>query len=306
MKPKISCPNRFSRCFFATLLFFFVFQLCAGESVRIATYNLRNYLITDRLVDGTWLKEYPKPESEKSMLRRGILEIRPDILLVQEIGGRSFLHELADDLKALGLVYDHLLIMKGSDTERMTGLLSQIKPSYSKQHRDLIFNYFGEEKSVLRGMLEVGFDFDFPLSVFSVHLKSRYTSDDRDFESVRFRTLEAQACRDRILNRLDKTKTRHYVIAGDFNDSPNSAPLRRFYKKGARTIGEHIFARDGTGAFWTYFYHKEKTYSTVDGFVVSPLLALRIVEDSALIWDAPEYYTGSDHRLVYFDLQLSK
>lgn len=282
----------------------FVLQLNAGDRIRIASYNLKNYLITDRLVEGIWLKDYPKPEVEKSIIQRGLLEIRPDLLVVQEIGGRDFLYELSEDLKAAGLNYPYLILMKGEDSVRMTGLLSRIEPNYSKQHRDLDFNYFSENRSVLRGMLEVGFDLGMPFALFSVHLKSRYTSDDRDFESERFRTLEAQACRDRILKRIDAAKTEHYLIAGDFNDSPNSAPLRRFYKKGKRIIGKQIFPRDASGAFWTYFYHKEKTYSTVDGFVLSPSLLPYLVEDSAQIWSPSDYYLGSDHRLVYFDFEI--
>ena len=86
------------------------------------------------------------------------------------------------------------------DSERMTGLLSRIKPSYSVQHKDLEFKYFDEKRSVLRGMLEVGFKGGFIFNFFRT-FKSRYTSDRRDVESVRYRTSEAQACRDRILKR---------------------------------------------------------------------------------------------------------
>jgi endonuclease/exonuclease/phosphatase family metal-dependent hydrolase len=291
---------------FLTLILSFIVHLRAGESVRIASYNLRNYLISDRLVEGTWLKAYPKPEVEKSIIQEGLLAVKPDILVVQEIGGMSFLFELKEDLKALGLDYPFAILMEGEDSERMTGLLSRIKPDYSVQHKDLEFKYFDEKRAVLRGMLEVGFKGEISFSIFSVHLKSRYTSDRRDVESVRYRTSEAQACRDRILKRKDANKFLHYVICGDFNDGPNSAPLRRFYKKGSRIIGHQIFPMDRYGNHWTHFYAKEKAYTTVDGFVVSPSLENRVVKDSERIWDTDDYYTGSDHRLVYFDLAISK
>ena len=156
---------------FLTLILSFIVHLRAGESVRIASYNLRNYLITDRLVEGTWLKAYPKPEVEKSIIQKGILAVKPDILVVQELGGMPFLFELKEDLKASGLDYPFLLLMEGEDSDRMTGLLSRIKPSYSVQHKDLEFKYFDEKRSVLRGMLEVGFKGEISFSIFFRTLK---------------------------------------------------------------------------------------------------------------------------------------
>jgi hypothetical protein len=66
------------------------FNAFGQESIRIASYNLKNYLIMDRLVEGKWRKDYPKPEAEKSIIQKNILEVRPDILVIQEIGGRAF------------------------------------------------------------------------------------------------------------------------------------------------------------------------------------------------------------------------
>ena len=60
-------------------------------SVRIATYNVRNYLTMDRLVEGRWGPEYPKPESEKEVVRETILAVRPDLIALQEIGARAHL-----------------------------------------------------------------------------------------------------------------------------------------------------------------------------------------------------------------------
>ena len=46
-------------CFF--LLSFVCF---GGERIRVASYNVRNYLLMDRLVAGRWVENYPKPEIE--------------------------------------------------------------------------------------------------------------------------------------------------------------------------------------------------------------------------------------------------
>lgn len=276
------------------------------ESIRIATYNLRNHLIMDRLVEGNWTKNYPKPEAEKSIIFKNILEVRPDILVVQEIGGKGFLNEFKKDLSELGLDYSYAFLMKGADPIRFTAILSQLKPRYVKEHRDLSYRYFDRTEKVKRGMHEVGFFHEIPFTIFSVHLKSRYTSDKRDPLSARWRLLEAESCRDRIIKRLDQAGIEHYIITGDFNDNPNTAPMRRFYKKGKRLIGEHIIGKDSRGESWTHFYNKEKVYSMVDGFVLSPSLMPWVQGGFAFIVDGEDFYQGSDHRLVYFDLIRSK
>lgn len=288
------------------LLVAFALNIYGHESIRIASYNLKNYLIMDRLVEGQWTKNYPKPEAEKLIIQKNILEVRPDILVIQEIGGKSFLNELKEDLKEFGLDYPYSLLMSGADTVRLTAVLSRLKPSYVKEHQDLSYRYFEQSTLVRRGMHEIGFMHAIPFTIFSVHLKSRYTSDKRDPLSAKWRLLEAESCRNRILKRIDQSSIEHYIIAGDFNDNPNSAPLRRFYKKGKRLIGEHLIAKDSRGESWTHLYNKEKVYSMVDGFVLSPNLVPSVQGGFASILDREDFYQGSDHRLVYFDLICSK
>lgn len=62
------------------LLVLFSFHAFGQDSIRIASYNLKNYLIMDRLVEGSWTKNYPKPEAVKLIIHKNILEVRPDIL----------------------------------------------------------------------------------------------------------------------------------------------------------------------------------------------------------------------------------
>ena len=260
----------------------------------------------DRLVEGSWTKNYPKPEAEKLIIHKNILEVRPDILLIQEIGGEDFLNELKEDLKKLGLDYSYSLLMRGADTVRLTAVLSRLKPRYVKEHQDLTYRYFDRNTFVKRGMLEVEFMDEIPFTIFSVHLKSRYTSDKRDPLSAKWRLLEAESCRNRIIKRIDQARIKHYIIAGDFNDNPNTAPMRRFYKKGKRLIGEHLMSKDSRGESWTHLYNKEKVYSTVDGFVLSPNSMSFVKGGFASISDRDDFYQGSDHRLVYFDLIVSE
>ena len=116
----------------------------AAQSVRVATYNLDNYLVMDRHVGGAWRPSYPKPEGEKAIIRNTILSLKPDILALQEIGGTPFLEELRADLAQLGLQYDCAILMQGEDQERHTAVLSRIAPQAVFRHDDL-------DLSILRG-----------------------------------------------------------------------------------------------------------------------------------------------------------
>lgn len=278
------------------------------DSVRIATYNLQNYLIMDRYFDGQWRPSYPKPEAEKTVVRQVITEVRPDILVLQEIGGAEFLEELRSDLKRDGLHYEHALLMQGLDEERYVALLSKLEPQDVQQHTDLDFKYFEGRKVVKRGLLEVTFSLPDATRVklFAVHLKSRFSDRQDDVQSELRRTREAEACRNRIIERTIESGMEHYLIAGDFNDHPNSSTMRRFQQRGDLQIGSLVEARDSRGELWSYHYAKEASYELIDGFIASPTMHRRIQGGRGRIADSPRALDGSDHRMVFVDLVVNR
>lgn len=277
-----------------------------ADTLRVATYNLKNYLVMDRVVAGEWHPEYPKPEAEKKIIRAVIAEVSPDVLVLQEVGGRDFLEELRRDLSQAGLYYEHAVLMRGIDETRHVAILSRLTPQEVREHRDLDFKYFEKRLQVKRGLLEVGFELPGgePFQLFAVHLKSRWSDEPRDPGSQMRRTREARACRDRMIERTLDSGRLHYLVAGDFNDHPASAPLRRFYQRGDLKLGALLPAADSRGEVWTHFYRKHGTYTLVDGFVVSPDFLPLIEGEKGHIVDRPGALGGSDHRLVYFDLRL--
>src|SRR5438552_2740429 len=64
-----------------------------SAAVTVATYNVENYTIADRMVEGVYRQAYPKPEKEKAALRHVISDIAPDILALCEMGKPEFLAE---------------------------------------------------------------------------------------------------------------------------------------------------------------------------------------------------------------------
>lgn len=276
----------------------------AFADLRIATYNLDNYLVMDRLVSGHWRIEYPKPENEKEIIRQIIRESDPDVLALQEMGSLDFLEELRADLARDGLHYSYAVHLRGSDKERHIALLSKVSLLEVIKHTNLDFKYLDRREQVKRGMLEVSFETQSGelFKLFIVHLKSKYTEDKDDPDSQMRRTREAQACRDRIIERTYNLGVNRFLVAGDFNDHPNSATLRRFYRRGDFRLGKLVPASDRNGQVWTYYYKKKAQYSLVDGFVASPEMFPLIKGERGDVIDTPSALTGSDHRMVYLDV----
>lgn len=292
------------RLFYLLLVGLSSSQWILAESIRLATYNLNNYLVTDRWVDSVWRPSYPKPEVDKAVIREVIKQALPDILAVQEIGAMQFLEELRADLLQEGVQYPYLIHLQGADDVRHIAVLSKQPPLEVVRHQDLDFNYQDRRKPVRRGMLELSFarSNGTVFKLFIVHLKSRWTELKQDPQSRLYRTREAEACRNRIIARTHQIGVLDFLIAGDFNDHPVSAPVRRFYRKGGLAIGTLVPAFDSRGEQWTHFYRKEVVYSLVDGFIASHSLAPDVKDDHGHIAEASHLSSGSDHRLVYLDL----
>lgn len=284
----------------------------------------------DRHYDGRYRRDYPKPEAEKAALRAILLEVRPDILLLQEVGGAAYLRELQADLKREGLDYPYSIISEekpdeqtaasssnsgsggdshsgggsggsgGSHTERSVAVLSRI-PWTATEQADLHITYFKKRQPLLRPPLEVVFTAPdgSAWSLFTLHLKSRYTTRKDDPEAAIFRTAEATAIRNHIAKKHPEDY--RYLIGGDFNDSQDSAPLRRFLSRGERTLSHALDAFDSRGEIWTYHWAKEGSYQRVDFLLASPPM-LRHTGEASIADTLPAARIASDHRLVYVDL----
>lgn len=282
----------------------------AGEeaSIRVATYNVRNYLTMDRLVEGRWRPDYPKPESEKRVVREAILAVRPDLIALQEIGKRAHLLELRRDLSSQGLDYAGMAWLEAHDSERhVAALWTDDLDVQVVEHPNLPIRYMGEVDFVKRGMLELKIDSDGEVwSLFNLHLKSKYTNVKSDPLSYKRRTLEGRAARDRILDVYPNPSEARYLIVGDLNDSPISGAVRAFLRKGDRVLSLPIECSDDLNSRWTHYYRKEDSYSRIDYILRSPGWGETLNGVKGRIDRRPDYYEGSDHRLVWVDLPIGR
>jgi endonuclease/exonuclease/phosphatase family metal-dependent hydrolase len=276
----------------------------SGRAFTLATYNVENYTLADRMVEGVHHEAYPKPESEKTALRRVILGMNADLLCLQEMGGPSFLAELQRDLRHDGLDYGYAVLLEAADPDRHVAVLSKYPLWDIRRHAAIPLRLFGRQDLVKRGLLSVtlrlpGGD----LTVFVVHLKSRRTERPEDPEGAVQRQREAVAVRDLVLTQFPDPAHARFILCGDWNDTRASKAFRALSRRGQLEMGVVLPAVDSRGESWTHYYHKEHSYSSIDYILVSrPLLAL--VENSrATIHDGPGTRHASDHRpvLVRFD-----
>ena len=274
-------------------------------SVTVATYNVENYVAADRRVDEVYRPAYPKPEAAKTALRAVIRALDADVLALQEMGPDGYLEELRRDLRAEGLDYPHVAMAEAVDADRHVAVLSRIPFGRVQTHADLDFRYFGGRAKVKRGLLEVAVTVDgTELTLFVVHLRSRFTERPDDPGAALFRAGEAAAVRDLVLRRFADPAAARFLVLGDCNDTRNSKPLRLLTRRGGTMIATLAKAADPNGETWTYYYHRDDTYSRVDYVLVSPGLASAVAAGGARVYDGPGVREASDHRPVVARLEL--
>lgn len=277
-----------------------------AEPIRIATWNVHNYLICDRWIEGHYRPQYPKPESEKQALRKIIHKVKPDILAIQEMGSLAFLKELQQDLAKEGSKYPYYSIVEGNDPERKLAILSK-KPFKSiTPHAKMGFYFNGSRHTLKRGLLEVQFETAKGVwSLYVIHLRSRYTTNQEDPNAGGERQAEAYCIRDFIKkNAHSKTKGR-YLITGDFNSTLTDSALKTLTKAGKKVITRIIPTMDSHSEAWTYRYNKEGSYYRLDYMLASPAFYSHILGNRGFIEDCiPESLKASDHRMVYVDVDI--
>jgi len=276
-----------------------------GERLTLATYNLENYGAASRMTVAGFRPDYPKPEAQKEALRRVIRDLHADVIVVQEMGGPAYLEELRRDLRQESCDYPHAAIATAGDAERRLAVLSRRPLRDVVTHADLTFPYLGGRESVKRGLLEATIATAAgDVTLFALHLKSRFTERPEDPASAQRRAAEATAIRDRILRRFPTPAAASFIILGDCNDNRTSRALTFLQRRGRTEIAVLVSAADSRGEVWSHVFRREESYARVDHILVSPALRPAVVTDATRIHDGPGVAEASDHRPVVLVLDL--
>jgi endonuclease/exonuclease/phosphatase family metal-dependent hydrolase len=299
---------RLRNFFLPRLVCFVLFVASLGaEPLTIATYNIENYGPADRMTEAGYRKDYPKPESEKRALRLVIRALGADVLVLQEMGGQPYLDELRRDLKNEGLDYPHSALASAVDADRHLALLSRLPLKDVTTHNGLEFAYLGAKETVKRGLLEATVATSAgDLTLFAVHLKSRFTERPDDPLGAIRRAGEATAIRDAVLKKFPAPSSAAFLILGDSNDSKSSKALEHLLKRGRTEVAALLPAADSRGDTWTHNYRREDTYTRVDHIMVSPALRPAVRDGAVQIFDREGVRAASDHRPILVTIDLEK
>jgi len=277
-----------------------------GATIRVATYNVENYL--DQPTES---RPVVKSAEAKAKVREGIRALRPDVLALEEMGTTNALLELRAALRADGLDFPFWEHVTGADTNIHVAILSRLPIIARQPHTNESFLLDGRRFRVSRGFAEVEIQAEknFTFTLLAAHLKSRRPSPEAD--EAEQRLAEAKILRGLVDQHLQADPDAKLVVLGDFNDVKNSPAIREIISHGKfRLTDARPAERNGDTApnpnpryeprniTWTHYYGVEDTYSRIDYILFSPALANHRLPVETYIPTVPNWGTGSDHRPI--------
>ena len=267
-------------------------DLSKQTSVRVCTWNVRNYNVSNRRVNGRWVS-YPKSEAERDEIATTLAKINADIVLLQEMGDATYMRDLCERLKKAGTNYAFASVASFDSSLRLA-ILCKAKPTKVFDFSDTYFRFNKQKMYSPRGTFGIKIDVkSHSIYAFTIHLKSKLSAKKEDENFVPFRRAELKS----IVRRIEKTtgKESLVIVGGDFNDEPTKYLMK--------SAGEFkvVNQADLLGAKSTYHWHKKNEFFMYDYFLASknllPFLHKGVV--------CPKT-NASDHRPVFVDITLEK
>ena len=278
----------------------------AGETFRVAAYNVENYLDQP-----TAQRAHIKAEEAKAKIREGIRAMNPDVLALEEMGTTNALLELRASLKQDGLDYPFWEHIQGFDTNIHIAVLSRLPIVARHPHTNDFFLLDGKRFQVKRGFIELEIQAatNFSFTLLTAHLKSQLTENGADEAEQRLG--EAKILRGIIDAKLKLNPGAKIIVAGDLNDGKDSESTKAIIGRGKTKLFDTRPAErnndmmtsvppynEPRNAAWTYFYGKTDTYTRIDFILLSPAMKKFWKADETYIPKIPDWGIGSDHRPV--------
>lgn len=265
----------------------------AAPGLRFMFYNVENWLSVER--DG---KVSSKPESEKTAVVRMIVDNRPDVLGVCEMGDKRDIQELQAMLKKGGWEMHHLAYNTDSHALRRLALLSRF-PIVETAHPEVReYRMNGRNWRMSRPVLDATVERDNCRYRFvGVHLKSKREIKGTDQELMRIN--EAALLRRHVEEILRTDPHARLIAYGDFNDTRKSVAVNKITGKyRSPTYLTAVPCSDTRGHRWTHHWEWQDVYSRFDYVLVSVGLKSEVDFRGSYIVDGPSWNQASDHRAL--------
>lgn len=282
-------------------------QSSPDSTITFCAYNLRNYLKMERSAKGVSNPGAGKPEKEIDAVLKFLQEIKPDILGVCEIGSEEDIVDLKSRLKTTGIDLPYHELSHGGDPVRGLGFLSKFPIIEHHSRKELKYRIGEDIFPVQRGFLDVtvqlrpGFD----LRCVGVHLKSKREVPEAD--QALMRRNEAHLLRQHLESILQTKPETKLLLYGDLNENKHEASIAEIEgTPGMELSMNDVRLRDSHGETWTHFWELADLYSRFDYCFVSRPLQSYVDKKKSYIFDAKDFYEGSDHRPIVLKIDLTK
>lgn len=266
------------------------------SSIRFAAWNLRNFVhLAAPPPPGDNTR--PKSPEEVRAIVSILVELRPDILGVCEVGGKEDLAFLQARLREAGLELPHAEHVEGADPVRHVALLSRFPITARNSLPKVLYTLDTASRPVERGFLDVTVEPrpGYRLRLVGAHLKSRFDVPEADQELMRRN--EAHALRRHVEQILSKAPDTNLLVYGDFNETRDRPGVRTLRgTRGAATALTELPLTDPAGDRWTYYYKDADQYSRIDYLFASKGLLPEIIHEECFIYGGRDWMKASDHR----------
>ncbi|MEM9015845.1 MAG: endonuclease/exonuclease/phosphatase family protein [Verrucomicrobiota bacterium] len=277
------------------------------KPITIVFYNVKNYLGMDRRIDGEVVEGAGKPESEIEALVGAILEMKPDILGLCEIGDSPHLDDLQSRLKSAGIDLPHReLVADSGGYDRNLALLSSFPIVATASRDDYTYSIPSgtppHETTTLafqRGVLDATIRVTptYHLRYIGLHLKSKREVPEADQALMRLN--EARLARQHIDRIFEAEPGVNLLVMGDFNDLRIEPPVKALQGGfGRRGFLSSLTLSDSMGFRWTHHWSYADSYSRFDYTLYSEGISSEIQRDQSFIFHWDDWDKASDHRAL--------
>jgi len=282
--------------------------------VRIASYNVQNLLGE---ADATRVGTPVKTAQQRKALAGTIVELRADVLLLQEVGEGGVLEALNDSLPA---PYPFTGVLPGNSPRGIHLAILSREPFELTSHRELeltgedgrvLTEYESEEDAAAGCAAPVRFQRDLmlaelqlddlePLALFNVHLKSKTNRPWKRLAADVVRAAEVRQVAGTVRAYQSSHPGRGVILAGDFNDTRSSDVLAPLFALPLSDPMGEVLARTGRNpsTYWP------KRRMRLDFLLLSTVVRAWLIEGGAQIHAGQRAQRASDHYPVSVDLDL--